>query len=111
MDQLSRVVTLSGRAIATSGDYRRQFAAGGRSFSHHIDPRTAQPVPHFVASVSVMARDAIQADPMGTLMTVLGPVHGLAYAREHGLAVLFILHGKNGPEERLSPAFAEALRS
>jgi thiamine biosynthesis lipoprotein len=38
-------------------------------------------------------------------------VHGLAYAREHGLAVLFILHGKNGPEERLSPAFAEALRS
>ncbi|HEY2623836.1 MAG TPA: FAD:protein FMN transferase, partial [Dyella sp.] len=63
------------------------------------------------ASVSVMARDAIQADPMGTLMTVLGPVHGLAYAREHGLAVLFILHGKNGPEERFSPAFAEALRS
>ncbi|WP_445146331.1 FAD:protein FMN transferase [Dyella sp. Tek66A03] len=111
MDQLSQVVTLSGRAIATSGDYRRQFAVGGRSFSHHIDPRTAQPVPHFVGSVSVMARDAIQADPMGTLMTVLGPVHGLAYAREHELSVLFILHGKNGPEERLSPAFAEALRS
>ena len=111
MDQLSQVVTLSGRAIATSGDYRRQFEAGGSSFSHHIDPRTGQPVPHLVASVSVLARDAIDADPMGTLMTVLGPVQGLAYAREHGLAVLFILHGINGPEERLSPAFAEALHS
>ncbi len=111
MDQLSRVVTLTGRAIATSGDYRRQFSSGGRSYSHHIDPRTGQPVPHRVASVSVIARDAMQADPLGTLMTVLGPVHGLAYAREHGLAVLFILHGRGGPEELLSPAFAEVLRS
>ncbi|WP_266181135.1 FAD:protein FMN transferase [Dyella humicola] len=111
MDQLSRVVTLSGCAIATSGDYRRQFESAGRSYSHHIDPRTGQPVPHFVASVSVIAHDAMQADPLGTLMTVLGPVHGLAYARERGLAVLFLLHGKNGTEERLSPAFAEALRS
>ncbi|MFC4528376.1 FAD:protein FMN transferase [Dyella halodurans] len=111
MDQLSQVVTLSGRAIATSGDYRRQFEAGGRSYSHHIDPRTGQPVPHVVASVSVIARDAIQADPLGTLMTVLGPDQGLPYARERGLAVLFLLHGKDGMEERLSPAFAEALRS
>ncbi len=111
MDQLGQVVALSGRAIATSGDYRRQFESGGRSYSHHIDPRTGQPVPHLVASVSVIAHDAIQADPLATLMTVLGPVHGLAYARERGLAVLFLLHGKNGPVERLSPAFAEALRS
>lgn len=109
MDQLSQVVTLSGRAIATSGDYRRHFEAAGRSFSHHIDPRTGRPVPHGVASVSVLAGSAMQADPMGTLMTVLGPEHGLAYARERGLAVLFILHGEHGLEERLSPAFAAAL--
>ena len=111
MDQLSQVVTLSGRAIATSGDYQRQFESGGRCFSHHIDPRTGHPVPHFVASVSILARDAMHADPMGTLMTVLGPDQGVAYAKERGLAVMFILHGKRGPEERLSPAFAEALRS
>lgn len=109
MNQFSQVVMLSGRAIATSGDYRRQFESGGRSFSHHIDPRTGYPVPHVVASVSILARDAMHADPMGTLMTVLGPEQGLAYAKERGLAVMFILHGKTGPEERLSPAFAEAL--
>jgi thiamine biosynthesis lipoprotein len=111
MDQLSQVVCLSGRAIATSGDYRRRFDADGVTYSHHIDPRTGWPVPHTVASVSVLAGEAMQADPMGTLMTVLGPEQGMAYARERGLAVMFILHGANGLEERLSPAFEAALTS
>ncbi len=111
MDQLSQVLTLSNRAIATSGDYRRTFEAAGAMFSHHIDPRTGYPVPHTVASVSVLAASAMQADPMGTLMTVLGPELGLAWAQARGLAVMFILHGEHGLEERLSPAFAEALAS
>ncbi len=111
VDQLSQVLTLSGRAIATSGDYRRTFTTGDVSFSHHIDPRSGRPVPHAVASVSVLAHDAMQADPIGTLMTVLGPEQGLRWANERGLAVMFILHGANGLEERLSPAFAAALSS
>jgi len=109
--QLSQVLTLSGRAIATSGDYRRRFTAGEVSYSHHIDPRTGQPVAHKVASVSVLAHDVMQADPIGTLMTVLGPDQGLSWANERGLAVMFILHGAHGLEERLSPAFAAALAS
>jgi len=111
VDQLSQVVCLTGRAIATSGDYRRSFEAGGVSYSHHIDPRTGRPVPHAVASVSVLSDQAMKADPLGTLMTVLGPDNGLAYARERGLAVMFIVHGKAGLEERLSPAFETALAS
>jgi len=110
-DQLSRVLVLSGRAIATSGDYRRRFESDGDAYSHHIDPRTGRPVPHRVASVSVLAEEAVSADPMGTLMTVLGPEQGLALARERGQAVMFILHGANGLEEHLSPAFAAVLAS
>jgi len=110
-DQLSQVLCLSGRAIATSGNYRRSFEVDGVSYSHHIDPRTGWPVPHAVASVSVLASEAMLADPMGTLMTVLGPDRGMAYAQERGLAVMFILHGSMGLEERLSPAFEAALAS
>lgn len=111
VDQLSRILVLGGRAIATSGDYRRRFESDGDAYSHHIDPRTGRPVPHRVASVSVLADEAVDADPMGTLMTVLGPERGMALARERGQAVMFILHGANGLEERLSPAFAAALAS
>lgn len=108
-DQLSQIVNLSNRAIATSGNYRRRFESAGVTYSHHIDPRTGRPVPHAVASVSVLANDALEADPMGTLMTVLGPEQGMAWASARGLAVMFIVHGEHGLEEYLSPAFAAAL--
>jgi thiamine biosynthesis lipoprotein len=111
MDQLSQVVCLTGRAIATSGDYRRRFEVDGVTYSHHIDPRTGWPVPHSVASVSVLADEAMHADPLGTLMTVLGPEQGMAYAKERGLAVMFIMRGAQGLEECLSPAFEAALAS
>ncbi len=110
-EQLDRIVSLSGRAIATSGDYRRSYDSGDATYSHHIDPRSGYPVPHTVASVSILATQAMTADPLGTALTVLGPEHGLAYARERNLAVLFVLHGEHGFEERMSPAFVEALRA
>ena len=106
-EELERVVVLDEKAIATSGDYRHFFEDGGRVFSHHIDPRTGYPVLHRVASVSIVADDAMHADPLGTALTVLGPEEGLAYAKRHGIAALFILHGDGGRlEERMSPAFA-----
>lgn len=108
-DQLSQVLVLGDRAIATSGDYRRQFQSQEARYSHHIDPRTGRPAPHAVASVSVLAREAMHADPIGTLMTVLGPEQGLAWARERGFAVMFLVHGADGLQERLSPAFSAAL--
>lgn len=105
------VLALRSRALATSGSYRRFFESHGRRHSHHIDPRTGHPTDGRVASVSVLAASAFEADPLGTAMTILGPEDGLAYAAKRGLAVYFILHGERGFEECMSPAFADALRS
>ncbi|TCV95665.1 thiamine biosynthesis lipoprotein [Luteibacter rhizovicinus] len=111
VDQVERIVSLRDRAIATSGDYRHFFESGGKVFSHHIDPRTGYPVAHKIASVSIIAADCMHADSLGTTMTVLGPDAGMAYAKTHGIAVLFVLYGEHGFEERMSPAFAAALKS
>jgi thiamine biosynthesis lipoprotein len=109
-DEIERIVPITDRAIATSGDYRHFFQSGGRFFSHHIDPRTGYPVQHRVASVSVIAVDCMLADPLGTTLTVLGPDEGMAYAKKHGIAALFILYGEDGTFSELkSPAFAQAL--
>lgn len=109
-DELVRTIRLDNRAIATSGDYRHVFEDGGRYYSHHIDPRSGYPVPHEVASVSVLADDCMQADPLGTTLSVLGAERGMAYARERGLAVLMIVRTGHGFEQRLSPAFAAELQ-
>ncbi|MBB3225775.1 thiamine biosynthesis lipoprotein [Luteibacter sp. Sphag1AF] len=108
VDQIERIISLDDRAIATSGDYRHFFETGGKVFSHHIDPRTGYPVKHRIASVSIIAADCMHADSLGTTMTVLGPEDGMAYATQHDIAVLFVIYGDNGFEERMSPAFAAA---
>lgn len=71
------VYTLSNRALATSGSARRGFNVAGRWYPHVLDPRTGWPVTA-VASISVVAGDAMTAD---ALATVAG-VGGLDLARE-----------------------------
>jgi len=104
--ELIDTITLDERAIATSGDYRHVFEDGGRYYSHHIDPRSGQPVPHEVASVSVLADTCMAADPLGTTLSVMGAARGMAWARARGLAVLMVVRTPQGFEQRLSPAFA-----
>ncbi|QWT20499.1 FAD:protein FMN transferase [Bacillus sp. NP157] len=111
VDEIGRIVSLRDQAIATSGDYRHFFETGGKFYSHHIDPRTGYPVTHTVASVSIIADDCMHADSLGTTMTVLGPDEGMAYAKRHGVAVLFVLYAGDGRfEQRMSPAFAAAMK-
>ncbi len=68
-------VILSDQALATSGDYERYFYAGGKRYSHLIDPRTGYPVSG-MASVSVIAKTAMAADAFSTAAFVLGADSG-----------------------------------
>lgn len=84
------VVPLAGRALATSGDYRNYFIEGGRRYSHEIEPVSAEPVAHTLASVSVVADDCMLADAWSTALFVLGPQRGLRTAEQLGLAAYFV---------------------
>lgn len=106
---VQRVVLLSGRAMATSGDYRNVREIDGRLFSHTIDPRTGRPVAHQLASVTVVADLCVVADGLATALEVLGPDDGYALAVERGWAALFLVRDDTGAiSERATPAF-EAL--
>ena len=102
------VLQLSDRGLATSGDYRHRFEKDGREYSHHIDPRSGYPVEHNVASVSVIAATCAQADPLGTTLTVMGPVAGLHWATRRGIAAVFMIRDGNGYRRVTTPAFAAA---
>ena len=90
------VVELADQSLATSGDYRSFYEAGGRRLTHIIDPRTAQPVAHDLASVSVVASSAAVADAWATALMVLGPEAGFAVAERQGLAAYFIVRTRSG---------------
>lgn len=99
-DEEDRVVGLaveiSGRALATSGDYRNFREVDGNRISHTIDPRTGRPVDHNLASVSVLADTCIEADAWATALNVLGSEEGVAVAEEQGIDALFIVRKDSG---------------
>jgi thiamine biosynthesis lipoprotein len=99
------VVRLSGRAIATSGDYRTYFEENGRRYSHVIDPRTGLPIAHDLASVSVVDVTTMRADALATALMVLGPDHGPRLAEHEGLAALFVIRNHHGLRTQRTPAF------
>ena len=105
---LQRTVSLSGLAMATSGDYRNFFEADGEFFSHLIDPRTGRPVDHTLASVSVIHASCMRADALASGLLVLGPKDGYELAVKEDLAVLFLLRSPDGNVEEIpSPSFQE----
>jgi len=83
---------LQGRCLATSGDYATHFSPDYRN--HHLfDPRTGRS-PEKLASVTVAAATAMEADALSTAVLVLGPEKGLQLVRSTPAAdALFVLKG------------------
>lgn len=104
------LVAVQEQALATSGDYRNYYEQDGVRRSHTIDPRTARPIAHTLASVSVLRPTAALADGWATALNVLGPDEGLALATAQGIPALFLVRAPDGQfVERTTPQFT-ALR-
>lgn len=106
--QVQRIVSAPQMAVATSGNYRNFFEAGGKRFSHTIDPRTARPVDHQLASVTVVAKRAAYADAIATALMVMGPEAGPEFANRNRIAALFLQHDGDTLTEIMTVEF-EAL--
>ncbi|HHX33975.1 MAG TPA: FAD:protein FMN transferase [Gammaproteobacteria bacterium] len=88
---IQRILELDGYGVNTSGDYRNYFEENGVRFSHTLDPKVGAPISHRLASVTVIDRSTLHADGLGTLLLVLGPDRGLAFAEEHKIAAFFVM--------------------
>ena len=64
-------------AVTTSGHYRRFYTVGGKRYSHIFNPLTGRPA-QTIASVTVVAPSAMDADALSTAVSVLGVEKGLA---------------------------------
>ncbi len=78
----------------------------GRNFGHVIDPRTARPVTHTLASVTVLDGKAMTADALSTALMVMGPDEGLHFAKRNGTAAYFVFRDGDRLIDLQTPAFA-----
>lgn len=70
-------VSISDRAVATSGDYLRYFTDNGERYGHILDPRTGRPVHNGTTSVSVVGATCTEAGILSTSAFILGGEAGL----------------------------------
>lgn len=87
-------ISLQDASLASSG-----LSEHGR---HIVDPRSGLLCEDW-GSVSVIAGSGLDADCLSTALYVMGPDRGLAWAKRHRVAAIFLL---NDGRARVSPAFA-----
>jgi FAD:protein FMN transferase len=97
-DSTVTVLSVSGQAISTSGDYQKFFIdAEGRRWAHIFDPKTGKPVQHSLGSVTVVADNATMADGLATTLYVLGPEAGPRFIEtQTNAAALFVVRESGG---------------
>jgi FAD:protein FMN transferase len=102
-----RVLELDGYGISTSGDYRNYYEENGQRFSHTLHPKTGKPIAHKLAAVTVADPSTLRADGLSTVLLVLGPEEGLAYAERQGIAAFFVTRADEGFVTQGSTAFEQ----
>jgi len=109
--RIHRILPVEDVAVATSGDYRNFYVKDGVRYSHIIDPRSARPVSHALASVTVLDPSCTRADALATALMVLGPDAGYELALREGIEAIFIIHADDGFVERTTIELPDRLQN
>ena len=96
-NELHQVVRITGKSMATSGNYRNFRYEGGQKIAHTIDPRTGYPVQHSLLSATVIADDCATADAYATAFMVIGIDQAMELCnQENGIEAYFIYSDSDG---------------
>jgi len=89
-EEVFAAVQMDSGAVAISGGYGQFTMAGGRRWSHIVDPRSREPA-RGIVSVAVIAPNGVLADALASPLYVLGIEEGCRYARRHpGVDALWV---------------------
>jgi thiamine biosynthesis lipoprotein len=102
-----RIVHLDGQALATSSDAINAYTFADRRYSHIIDARRGAPIDNGIASASVIARSAMEADALATALMVLGPRRGVEFASRHNVPTLMLMRDGGHIRELIVAGFGD----
>jgi thiamine biosynthesis lipoprotein len=106
----SRYLLLHDAAVSTSGDAEQYVEINGKRYSHIVDPRTGMGLVGR-ESVTVVAQHGIMADSLTKVVSVLGPVRGLAILESlDGVAALVVRKTDQGTELVATKGFPHPFR-
>lgn len=94
---LQEVVRLSGKALASSGNYRKFDEFEGEKVVHTIDPATGYAKPSNLLSVTIITDECMTADAYSTTCMVMGLEKAKEFVKTlDGVEALFIYSDEEG---------------
>ncbi len=93
---LQEVLQLTGKSIATSGNYRKFYVKDGQKFAHTINPETGYPVQHNLLSATVVASATMDADAWATAFMVMGLKESMEVANSQPDLEAYFIYDLNG---------------
>lgn len=109
--EIENVLSVSNKAIATSGNYRKFYEKDGKKYAHTIDPKTGLPVRHSLLSATVIANSCALADAYATAFMVVGADSALQLIEANPEleieCYLLEADGKDGFIRKMSPGFEQ----
>lgn len=91
----TRILMLKNAAVSTSGAEEQHLDAGGKRYSHIIDPTTGMGLETDL-TVTTIARHGLQADPAATAVSVLGCDRGIAFIDRYPQLGALVLEKRDG---------------
>ena len=82
-DSYLGVLSISDKAVITSGGYERYFEQDGVTYHHIIDPTTGYPADSGLLSVSIVSADGTMCDALSTSLFIMGKDKAIEYWRAH----------------------------
>lgn len=83
------VLSVTDRAVVTSGTYERCFSYEGTFYHHILNPETGMPVQRETASVTIVAESAAIADALSTACFVLDEQAAGMLARSYEAKIIY----------------------
>lgn len=80
---LQAIIEISGRSLATSGNYRKFYEKDGIKYVHSINPKTGYPVESRLLSTTVISQDCMTADAYATAFMVMGLEKTIMFLSHH----------------------------
>lgn len=84
------LLTISNKAVATSGINRRRWLTENGEKNHLIDTRTGTSVSNNLVCVTVIGDNVVDCDVMAKYLLILGLAKGLDYCDNNGVPAVFI---------------------
>ena len=99
--ELQGILSLTDKAMATSGNYRNFYYRDGKKYAHTIDPKNGYPIQHSLLSATVLTDRCAKADAYATAFMVMGLEKAKTLLRRHPDLMAYLIYSDDNGQMKV----------